>query len=385
MTVFSEKRPLIMHVIHHLLMGGMENGLVNLINALPKNQFRHVIVCIENDSDFRERIVRKDVSIIVLHRSRIGVWALRKQLFVLCRRLQPALIHSRNLSGLDVLLPARLAGVRYCIHSEHGRDMDDLQGNNYKLLVLRALHRPLVNRYITVSKDLQHYLAAQVGVTKSRISQIYNGVDTERFHPTNNKPCDILPDAFMGANKLVVGTVGRLQAVKDQATLIRAFADLLNQSPEWVNRVYLAIVGAGPLFDELSKLVDTLGISKNVWLPGKTDNVADILKAFDIFVLPSLSEGISNTILEAMATGLPVLATAVGGNVELVKPGYNGQLFSAGDSSALRDLIAAYVTDDVLRKQHGMAARQVALTQFSLNAMVSAYQKVYEQGLALQV
>jgi sugar transferase (PEP-CTERM/EpsH1 system associated) len=378
-----DERPLIMHVIHHLWMGGMENGLVNLVNKLPEGQFRHVIVCIEDDSDFRERLSRKDVSIVVMNRSRIGVWVLRRQLFVLCWRLKPAIVHSRNLSGLDALLPARLAGVRYCMHGEHGRDVDDLEGNNRKLALLRALHRPLVSRYITVSKDLERYLVGRVGVATKHITQIYNGVDTERFSPTSHKPRGVLPGNFLGANKIVIGTVGRLQAVKDQATLMRAFADLLKAVPELAGHVYLAVVGGGALLEQLRSLGDSLAISENLWLPGKAENVPDILRSFDIFVLPSLAEGISNTILEAMAVGLPVIATAVGGNVELVKAGVNGQLFSAGDSNALQDLIAAYVTNDALRKQHGQAARTTAVTQFSLEAMVVAYQKVYEQGLVL--
>lgn len=376
-----DKRPLIMHVIHHLMMGGMENGLVNLINYLPEAQFRHVIVCIEDDSDFRDRLVRKDVAIVVMNRSKIGVWALRRQLFDLCRRLKPAIIHSRNLSGLDVLLPARLAGVRYCIHSEHGRDMDDLQGSNRKLALLRLLHRPFVNHYITVSKDLQRYLIDQVGVATEKITQIYNGVDIDRFSPTSGNLPSILPEAFQNHNKIIIGTVGRLQAVKNQVSLMYVFADILKQRPEWRHCVYLAIIGGGPLFEELKLLGAVLGISENVWLPGKADNIPDILKAFDVFVLPSLAEGISNTILEAMATGLPIIATAVGGNVELVTDGHNGRLFKSGDTDALRDLISDYVINIDQRKQHGNNARQTVVSHFSMNTMMLQYQMIYEAGL----
>ncbi|SJM90244.1 Sugar transferase, PEP-CTERM/EpsH1 system associated [Crenothrix polyspora] len=376
-----DERPLIMHVIHHLLMGGMENGLVNLINNLPESRFRHVIVCIENDSEFRERIVRKDVSIVVLNRSRIGVWALRRQLFGLCRSLKPAIVHSRNLSGLDALLPARLAGVPYCVHGEHGRDVDDLDGSNRKLALLRALHRPLINRYITVSKDLQDYLVGRVGVAVTRITQIYNGVDTGRFTPASDKPRSVLPENFQSPDKIVIGTVGRLQAVKDQATLLRAFAGLLEKHPDKASCLRLAIVGGGPLFDELRKLADSLGLTENLWLPGKADNIADILKAFDLFVLPSLAEGISNTILEAMATGLPCMVTAVGGSVELVTDGYNGKFFNPGDVHRLCDVMADYVSNAELRKQHGQNARQTVLERFSLDAMMFNYQQVYEHGL----
>jgi len=112
----ADPRPLILHVIHHLVIGGMENGLVNLINHMPRECFRHAVACIEGYSDFRQRITRPDTEVFALHRSNAGVWKIRKQLFQLCRRLQPQVVHSRNLSGLDALAPARFAGVRNCIH-----------------------------------------------------------------------------------------------------------------------------------------------------------------------------------------------------------------------------------------------------------------------------
>ena len=157
-------------------MGGMENNLVNLINRMPASSFRHAIACVEDFTDFRSRLVKPDVEVFALHRSRIGVQRLRLELFRLCRRLRPRIVHSRNRSGLDVLLPARLAGVRYRVHGEHGWDVGDLLGESRKLLLLRRLHAPLVSRYITVSKDLERYLTRRVGVAAGRVTQIYNGV-----------------------------------------------------------------------------------------------------------------------------------------------------------------------------------------------------------------
>mgnify|MGYP001385354370 CR=1 FL=1 len=120
--------PLVLHVIHQLAMGGMENNLINLINRMPASRFRHAIACVEDFSDFRQRLARPDVEVFALHRARIGVHRLRRELFRRCRRLRPAIVHSRNRSGLDALLPARLGGVRYCVHGEHGWDVDDLHG-----------------------------------------------------------------------------------------------------------------------------------------------------------------------------------------------------------------------------------------------------------------
>ena len=373
-----DTRPLVLHVIHQLAMGGMENNLVNLINRMPASGFRHAIACVEDFSDFRSRLVKPDVEVFALHRSRVGVQRLRLELFRLCRRLRPRIVHSRNRSGLDALLPARLAGVRYRVHGEHGWDVGDLHGESWKLMLLRRLHAPLVSRYITVSKDLERYLIRRVGVAARRVTQIYNGVDTERFAPAADKPTGLLPASLAGTDLVVIGTVGRIQAVKDQATLLRAFAALQSARPESRARLRLAVVGDGPLLGELRDLARSLGIAETTWMPGALGNVPDVLRLLDVFVLPSLSEGISNTILEAMASRLPVLATARGGNVELVEEGQNGRLFEPGDVPALTRLLADYLDDSARRRAHADTARRRALERFSLDAMVASYQAVYE-------
>jgi sugar transferase (PEP-CTERM/EpsH1 system associated) len=252
--------PLVLHVIHHLVVGGMENGLVNLINRMPPQRFRHAVACVEDYSAFRQRLQRPDVEVIAMNRSRIGVWALRREFHRLCKRLRPALVHTRGQSGLDALLPARVAGVRRCVHGEHGWDVGDLRGQAWKPVALRRLHSPLIDRYITVSKDLERYLVDRVGVSAARITQIYNGVDTERFVPAQGRRPVPWPADFAAADAIVIGTVGRIQAVKDQATLVHAFAALVaNADADLRRRLRLAIVGDGPLMTDLRQLIATLG------------------------------------------------------------------------------------------------------------------------------
>jgi len=369
----ADPRPLILHVIHHLVIGGMENGLVNLINHMPRECFRHAVACIEGYSDFRQRITRPDTEVFALHRSNAGVWKIRKQLFQLCRRLQPQVVHSRNLSGLDALAPARFAGVRNGIQWEHGWDMGDLYGTRWRPAMLRRVHSPLVDRYIVVSKDLERYLIRRVGIAAGRISQIYNGVDTERFTPRPSGAANGLPAEFAEEDTLVIGTVGRIQPVKDQVTLLKAFAELVQSYPH----LRLAVIGDGPLLNDLRGFAEALGITKLTWLPGAIGNIPDALRRFDVFVLPSLSEGISNTVLEAMASGVPVVATAVGGNLELVEDGHCGRLFPPGDVTTLARLLAGYIADPLLRQAHAVAARRVAVERFSLDTMVRKYQEIY--------
>jgi sugar transferase (PEP-CTERM/EpsH1 system associated) len=367
----------IVHVIHHLVIGGMENGVVNLINRLPRDRFRHVVVCIEDYSGFSRRIERSDVEIHALHRSKIGAWRLRWRLFQLFRKLRPDIVHSRNLSGLDALLPARLAGIK-TLHSEHGFDVDNLRGNASRPALLRRLHSPLVRRYVAVSKHLRLLMTEHWGISEGQVTQIYNGVDTERFCPGTPSRPELLPPPFQGSSAFIVGTVGRAQAVKDQVTLLRAFALVLARRPEWRLRMRLLVVGDGPMLQQLRTMADALDIASLSWFAGGRDDVAELLKSMDLFVLPSLMEGISNTLLEAMSTGLPVLATDVGGNVELLDEGVAGVSFAAGDSAGLSKLIENFADDAKLCASHAKAARARVLANFSLQGMVANYQEIYE-------
>ena len=374
----TETRPLILHVIHHLVTGGMENGLVSLINNLPSSSYRHAIVCIEDHSDFRDRLTRADTEVLEMRRSRIGTWRLRYRLVRTFRRLKPAIVHSRNKSGLDALLPARLAGVPHCVHGEHGWDVHDLDGHSVKEQVLRRLHAPLVERYVTVSRSLRDYLVERVGIRPERITTICNGVDTGKFQPAPRKPAGILPAQLAREELVIIGTVGRLQPVKDQQLLLRAFAGLVRESPGVAATARLLLVGNGPLRDTLMQLAQSLGIAHLTAFTGDRTDVAQLLQCMDVFVLPSLAEGISNTLLEAMATGLPVVATRVGGNVELVRDGENGALFESGDVASLTHLLAGYVTDGSARRRHGERSRRLALESFSLEAMIEGYRGAYE-------
>lgn len=368
--------PLVLHVIHHLVIGGMENGLVNLINRTPDAGYRHAVACVEDYSDFRQRLVRDDVEVVSLHRSRIGVWGLRRALFGLCSRLRPAIVHTRNMSGLDALVPARLAGVRCCVHGEHGWDIQDLHGQRLKPVVLRRLHSPLVNRYVTVSEHLEEYLVNRVGIARSRITRICNGVDTARFTPDGALPTD-LPWSAAGSSKpFVFGTVGRVNPVKNQAALLEAFEALVAQNPMRRAQLRLMIVGHGVLFEQLRSQVVQRGLEDVVWLPGARHDISDLMRVMDVFVLPSLNEGISNTVLEAMATGVPVVAARVGGNPELVEPG-TGLLYDPSEARGLLNAMLRYHVDPEAARRAGAAARARVDRHYSLDAMVGRYLHLY--------
>ena len=371
--------PLIAHVIHRFGVGGLENGIVNLINHMPEERYRHAIVCLQGYTDFSQRLQRDNVVIHDVTKRDGHDPGVYLRLFRIFRQLQPAIVHTRNLSAMEVQAVAALAGIPGRVHGEHGRDTYDLHGRNRKYNLLRRGVRPLIGHYIAVSQDLQNWLMSSIGVKRGKISQIYNGVDSVRFRPAQTPRSQLGPPGFLDESSIVIGSVGRMAAVKDYPNLVHAFVRLLHQHPTLHDRLRLLIVGEGESRDTCLRLLNQHGVGQLAWLPGERADIPALMAAMDIFVLPSLGEGISNTILEAMATGLPVIATRVGGNPELVQEGITGQLVSPADPDALAQALLGYARDTDRRHAHGRAARAVIDRQFSIPAMVQGYLSVYDR------
>jgi len=375
-------RPLIAHIIYALSTGGLENGLVNIINRAPADRFRHVIICLTTADEFERRITADDVAVFQLQKRDGYDLRCYRELRRLLKELRPAIIHSRNMAALESqLCSLGIAGVKR-VHGEHGREINDLDGSNWKYLLLRRFMRHFVHRYIVVSKDLENWLVSRVGVSAGDVRQIYNGVDHHRFTPGIVKPLALLPAPWQTLDGIVVvGTVGRLTPVKDQKTLLQAFARVRADNLQVGDRLRLLIVGDGPLRSMLEQMIEQLSLQEVVWLSGDRNDVPELLQAMDIFVLPSLGEGISNTVLEAMASGLPVVASAVGGNVELVEEGFNGALVPAGDPVALANAIGTLSKNAQERARQGANARHFVCRQFDWDRTVDKYMSVYDELL----
>jgi sugar transferase (PEP-CTERM/EpsH1 system associated) len=383
MAALPDARPLVLHVFYRFDVGGLENGIVNLINHMPADAYRHAILALTEVTDYRQRIRRDDVQFISLRKPPGHLFKLFPRLVRIFRELRPAIVHSRNLAALEVTVPAWLARVPVRIHGEHGRDVGDLDGANKTYQWVRRVYNPFVSRWIALSRDLESYLTGRVGIPARKVTQIYNGVDAERFRPAVAPEPTLAGCPFSRPEHWVIGTVGRMQTVKDQTLLARAFIRALEIAPELRPRLRLAMVGDGPLRAEAQALLAAAGVAELAWLPGERHDIPELLRSLDCFVLPSLAEGISNTILEAMSSGLPVIATRVGGNPELVSEGRTGALVPASDPEAMAQAIIAYAQAHEQARSAGQEGRAEVERRFSLDAMVGAYGSIYDRCLGV--
>jgi len=372
MTRSGSRRPRIAHVIPSLNMGGLE-GVVAQLTARLSPTYEHVVLTLERDGPMRASFDPGVAVIAMGEQHRPDLWNAGRMARLL-RALRPDIVHSRNWSCVDAIVAARLAGVRTVIHGEHGRNATDPGGRSVLRRVGRRLVSPMVTQFVTVSQDLSRWLLQEVGIPAGKVLAICNGVDTSRFSPgargTARAELGIEPSS------VVIGTVGRLDPVKDQTGLLRAFSRIADR-PDTV----LVVAGDGPCRAELLSLITTLGLGPRVRLLGERRDIPRVLAAFDIFVLCSVFEGISNTILEAMATGLPVVATGVGGNPELVADGVTGALVGPRDVEGLAAALSYYVDNPEVAERHGSAGRRRAESDFSLDGMVAAYGHLYERLL----
>ena len=375
--------PKVVHIIYALGTGGLENGLVNIINRSPADRYRHVIVCLTDATNFAKRITAPGVEVIQLHKKPGQDWGLYFRLLKTLFSLRPDIVHTRNLASLEMqVLTLLLPGVKR-VHGEHGRDIYDLDGTNKKYNLLRKILRPFIHCYIAVSKDLESWLKEKINVPNTKLRQIYNGVDSEKFYLRQQAKTDITPEGFLPNSPIVVGTVGRIAEVKNQKLLVDGVKFLVEKRPELKADLRLVLVGDGPLYSSLKDYVTEIGLSDLVWMAGDRDDVAELMQLMDVFVLPSLAEGISNTVLEAMATGLPVIATNVGGNPELISEGENGRLVKVGDEEGLAEAIGELVDNPELRAKMGKKGIDQVKSTFNWQRAVGEYLGVYDELLGI--
>jgi sugar transferase (PEP-CTERM/EpsH1 system associated) len=289
-------------------------------------------------------------------------------------RERPHVVHSRNWAAIEAIPAARLARVPAAIHSEHGRDLQDLGQSPWRRRSLRRLCYRWADRVFTVSQALKDYYVSDLGIPATRLEVIPNGVDAQRFRPDAAARKEMRGRLGIADRTVVVGTLGRLDPIKDHPTLFRAAEKCIAEGLD----IRVLVVGDGsarPVLErELNAIPTLLGRTA---FTGEVINVADWLNAFDIYVLPSLAEGMSNTLLEAMAAGVPVVATRVGGNCEVIENGRSGLLFETQDVEALVIHLKGLVENGEWRQRLGIGGRERVEQYFSIQFMLNRYSNMY--------
>ncbi|HWW83493.1 MAG TPA: glycosyltransferase [Vicinamibacterales bacterium] len=279
-------------------------------------------------------------------------------------------VHTHNPHALIYGAPAAWFAGAVVIHSKHGMNPD-----RQRRLWLRRAAAKLVDAYVAVSPSLAKKAIEQGDCESSRLHVIPNGIDVVRFAPSHRERRKIRDELGIPNDAWVVGTVGRLAPEKDQALLIDAMAPLLGEGRR------LVIVGDGAERDALRTRIATIPGGRYVHMLGEREDVESILAAFDAFALTSRTEGLPLVLLEAMATGLPVLSTAVGGIPDLLAHGVTGFLSRAGDHAALTCRLASLSMDGSLSRQIGEAGRTAILQRYSVDRMAREYGVLYERTL----
>jgi glycosyltransferase involved in cell wall biosynthesis len=288
------------------------------------------------------------------------------------RRHRVELVHTHNRMALIYGAPAARLARAAVVHTKHG--------NNPKggtRLIAGNLAARCVDAFVAVSPETAAFARKRREVDDRRLLVIPNGIELGRFHPAPEARDRVRRELGIDPGAWVIGTVGRIAVEKNQALLVRAMAPLLGPGTR------LVIAGDGPLLPALTALTAELGVTAFVHLLGARRDVPDVLNALDTFVLSSDTEGLPLVVLEAMATGLPVLSTRVGGVPTVLDEGETGFLVAVGDEVGLRARAVQLQRDPTASRAYGERGRAAAITRFSAARMQRDYLNLYSRVLAV--
>lgn len=359
----------IFYLITELDVGGAEKTLFELATRLDRRRFEPAVGCLFGRGEVGRWLEERGVEVVHFDMRGKADWGVVRRVRHELLRRGPELLHTflfhANVVGRLAARRVPLKGVVSSVRVEERRRLH---------LLGDRLTRGLMDAETCVSESAREYTHRRARVPLDKLAVVPNGIEVERHtHPPPPPVSWRLP-----ADGPLVATVARLDAQKDPETLIAAFALARQRVP----KASLAWAGGGPLFAATRDRIRRAGLAECVRLLGAVDDVRPLLGAADAFALASRWEGMPNSVLEAMAAGLPVVATAVGGCPELVVDAETGLLVPPGDARALADALVSLLSDPPKARKMGQAGRARARDHFSLDGMVRANVAIYERLLS---
>jgi len=360
----------VVHIINDMEVGGAQRQVLNLFRAIDRRRFDLRLVCLAAKGAFGDQLKREGFEVVALgKRGRVDSAMVRRLVRLLGER-RPDVAHcsvfTANLWGR---IAGKLAGVPVLIaHEQSAVSLENWR----RRWIDRVLSR-FTFRVLAVSDDLRRRVIAEEGISPGRVEVLYNAIDCDEIERAAAAPLAALP----GREGFRVGVVGRLERRKDHLTLVRAAARVVREIPH----AAFLLVGDGPDRPVVEREIARLGLEENVRLLGERDDVPRLLHAFDLYVLSSITEGLSLSILEAMAAGRAIVATRVGGNPELLDDGGAGVLVPARDPEAMADAVARLLRDPEQRRTLGARARARAREVFDVHRVARRLEGIYERAL----
>jgi glycosyltransferase involved in cell wall biosynthesis len=376
----SDKLPHILYIIDQIPgLGGAERTLLEIVRRLGRDRFRCSILTFRIDPQL-EALSSLHCPLHVLPLNRtwdLNAAKMALRLRHLIRHENVSIVHTFfETSDLWAAPIAKFSGCPVLVSSR--RDMGILRAGKHRLAY--PLISRLFDRILAVSEEVRSYCLNHDLLPAERVETLYNGVDLDDLS-RKARDGDARQQLGLGSGVPVISTVAHIRPVKGIDVLVRAAARVCREFPE-ATFVIVGAVLVPETYAELQTLVESLGLKNNVRFMGILSNPYPILRASDVFCLPSRNEGFSNALIEAMGCGLPCVATRVGGNAEALDEGTSGYLVASEDVETLADRILRLLRDPQQRLQMGKAARQRVEARFSMRAMMARLMDIYDELLA---
>jgi glycosyltransferase involved in cell wall biosynthesis len=366
----SHQKTRLMQITHDLDLGGLQQVVVNICRTIDRDRFDVSVLCLETLGCFAPDVEELGIPVVLLEGRPDGpdYFAFRRVARVL-RERQIDVIHTHNTQPFfDGALGASLAGVKTIVHTDHARSFPDKR--RYMFAEWALSH--LAYRVVGCSEHTSENLMKYEKISPRKIRTVPNGIDPERFNVTVDE-VGLRADLGIRGSGPVMGLAVRLSDQKGITYLLKAMPAIVEVHPD----VSLVIAGDGDLRADLEAESRALGLTENVFFVGPRMDIPQLLKLFDLYVLPSKWEGLPMVILEAMAAGCPVLATDVGGNYTAIDSGVSGMLVEPEKPEALIEPVNTLLADPELRRSYAAAAREKFDAEFSARIMTQRYERLY--------